>query len=383
VDDLRLGSATADVACALVELLHALPGQLHGQFGVCESVHHADTVTAIPVKISPDLYNPTTRLLTVLELLQAHGRIGGSELAERLEVDERSVRRYVTMLQDLGIPITSERGRYGGYRLQRGFKLPPLMFTEDEALAVTLGLLTGRRFGAVGAAAAFEGALAKLDRVLPETVRQELRAVQETVAIDIPFGSVAPPAAESVICFSLAARGRRRLKIRYRSGGRDTVREVDPYGIVFRSGRWYAVGWCHLRTDVRVFRLDRVEDAELTQDTFSPPDAFDVREHLYRSLATAYTDWTVEVLLKAPIEDARRWISPIVGTLEETPQGVVLQSRVDSLAWMAHYLMGLNWPVVVLQPPELLRALRSLRAKITATLRDSDASEAPPALRAV
>jgi len=323
------------------------------------------------------LYNPTTRLLTVLELLQARGRIGGAELAERLDVEERSVRRYVTMLQDLGIPVTSERGRYGGYRLRRGFKLPPLMFTEDEALAVTLGLLTGRRFGAVGAAAAFEGALAKLDRVLPESVRQELRAVQETVAIDIPFGSVAPPAAESVICFSLGARGRRRLKIRYQSGGRDTVREVDPYGIVFRSGRWYAVGWCHLRTDVRVFRLDRVEEAELTEETFTPPEAFDVREHLYRSLATAYTDWTVEVLLKAPIEDARRWISPIVGTLEETPRGVLLQSRVDSLAWMAHYLMGLRWPVVVLQPPELLQALQSLRARITATLRDSATAEKP------
>lgn len=357
------------------QFLHAQPDQVQHQFGIYKCVHHAHKVAVIPVKISPHLYNPTTRLLTVLELLQARGRIGGSELAERLEVDERSVRRYVTMLQDLGIPITSERGRYGGYRLRRGFKLPPLMFTEDEALAVTLGLLTGRQFGAVAAAAAFEGALAKLDRVLPETVRQELRAVQETLTIDVPFGSVSPPAADSLIGFSLATRGRRRLQIRYRSGSRETTRAVDPYGIVYRKGRWYAVGWCHLRTDVRVFRLDRVEEAVLTEDTFTPPAGFDVRGHLYRSLATAYSDWTVEVLLHAPIEEARQWISPIVGTLEETPQGVLLRSQVDSLAWMAHYLMGLRWPVIVLRPPELLHALQSLRAKITACLRQTAAPD--------
>ena len=349
--------------------------------GLGVAVNHVRRVAVIAVKISPHLYNPTTRLLTLLELLQARGRIGGSELAERLQVDERSVRRYVTMLQDLGIPITSERGRYGGYRLRRGFKLPPLMFTEDEALAVTLGLITGRQFGAVGATAAFEGALAKVERVLPETVRQELRAVQESVTIDVPFGSVATAAADSMICFSLAARGRKRLRIRYRSGSRDTSRAVDPYGIVYRNGRWYAVGWCHLRSDIRVFRLDRVQEAELTDETFTPPDGFDIREHLYRSLATAYSDWSVEVLLKAPIEECRRWVSPIVGSLEETPRGVLLRSRADSLAWMAHYLMGLRWPVVVLQPPELLLALQSLRSRITASLRDSAAHAAPTAGR--
>ncbi len=349
-----------------------LKHQPHHQFAV--SNHQEPNLPAIPVKISPDLYNPTTRLLTVLELLQARGRIGGSELAERLEVDERSVRRYVTMLQDLGIPITSERGRYGGYRLRRGFKLPPMMFTEEEALAVTLGLITGRQFGAAGAADAFEGALAKVERVLPDAVRQELRAVQETITIDVPFGTVATPAADSMICFSLATRGRRRLKIRYRSAGRDTARAVDPYGIVYRNGRWYAVGWCHLRSDVRVFRLDRVEEAELTGESFDPPDGFDVKEHLYRSLATAYSGWTVEVLLKAPIEDVKRRVSPVVGTLDETPRGVLLRSQADSLDWMAHYLMGLRWPVVVLQPPELLHALQSLRARITACLRDSPAS---------
>ena len=95
------------------------------------------------------MYQPTTRVLTVLELLQTHGRLQRSDLAARLEVGERSVRRYITMPQDLGVPVTSERGRHGGYRLRPGFKLPPLMFTDDEALALTLGLLAARR-GSIG-----------------------------------------------------------------------------------------------------------------------------------------------------------------------------------------------------------------------------------------
>src|SRR5262249_61211803 len=119
-------------------------------------------------------------------------------------------------------------------RLRVGFTVPPLMFAEGGAVGVMLGLPPGRQFGAVAAAAAFEGALAKLDRVLPEAVRQELRAVQETLPIDVPFGSVSPPAAVSLIGFSLATRGRRRLQIRYRSGSRETTRAVDPYGIVYR-----------------------------------------------------------------------------------------------------------------------------------------------------
>src|SRR5436305_7692467 len=125
------------------------------------------------------MYQPTTRVLTVLELLQSHGSMSGRDLAERLDVDIRTVRRYITMLQDLGIPVEAERGRYGTYRLMPGFKLPPLMLTEDEALAVTLGLLITRRMGIVLNPAPMEGALAKISRVMPETLRARLRAVQE------------------------------------------------------------------------------------------------------------------------------------------------------------------------------------------------------------
>src|SRR6266702_7910332 len=141
------------------------------------------------------MYHPTTRVLTVLELLQSHRQISGPKLAERLEVDIRSVRRYITMLQDLGIPIETERGRYGTYRLRPGFKLPPLMFTEDEALALTLGLLAVRRLGLAAVAPAVEGALAKVERVMPATLRARIQAVQETLIFDVPPPYATPASA--------------------------------------------------------------------------------------------------------------------------------------------------------------------------------------------
>src|SRR5947209_16379363 len=138
------------------------------------------------------MYFPTTRVLTILELLQSHYRLSGPELAERLEVNTRTVRRYITMLQDLGIPVEAERGRHGSYRLRPGFKLPPLMFTEDEALSLTLGLLASRRLGLTVTAPAVEGALAKIERVLPLELRGRVQAIQETLVLDFTRVGVTP-----------------------------------------------------------------------------------------------------------------------------------------------------------------------------------------------
>src|SRR5438067_7554116 len=114
------------------------------------------------------MYHPTTRVLAVLELLQAHGRLSGAELASRLEVDRRTLRRYVETLEEMGIPISTERGRQGGYALVPGFKLPPLMFTDDEALALAVGLVAARGLGLADASLATASAQAKLERVIPE-----------------------------------------------------------------------------------------------------------------------------------------------------------------------------------------------------------------------
>src|SRR5437764_761590 len=200
------------------------------------------------------MYHPTTRLLTVLELLQSRQRVGGAELARRLEVDERTVRRYVTMLRDLGIPVEAERGRHGAYRLRPGYKLPPLMFTDEEALAVVLGLLAARQMGLTLDVTSTEAALAKIERVLPAPLRERVQAVADELTLDLRTAT-RTPGSDIVLTVSLAARERRQVWLRYRSGADDarhrsarddveTERLLDPYGVVYRSGRWYTAGHC-------------------------------------------------------------------------------------------------------------------------------------------
>jgi len=310
------------------------------------------------------MYHPTTRVLTVLELLQAHESISGPNLAARLEVNIRTVRHYITLLQDLGIPIESERGRGGGYRLRPGFKLPPLMFTEDEALALTLGLLAARRLGLAAAAPAVEGALAKVERVMPATLRARMEAVQQTLVID-GTAMYAAPAGGLVLTFSSAAQQRRRVQMRYRArDDRETERALDPYGVVFYDGRWFAVGYCHLRADLRIFRLDRVLRAELRDERFTRPDDFDSLGYVVRSLASAPGAWAVEALLETTIDAARQRVPASMALLEPEQDGVVLRCYVENLDWVARFLVGLDLPFVVRRPPELRDALRRLAGEI-------------------
>ncbi|CAA9552224.1 MAG: Helix-turn-helix, type 11 [uncultured Thermomicrobiales bacterium] len=174
------------------------------------------------------VYRPTARVLTVLELLQAHGRLTGAALAERLEVDIRTVRSYIETIQDLGIPVEAERGRYGAYRLRPGFKLPPLIFSEDEALALTLSLLAARGSSLAANAPAVEGALAKVERVLPEATRARLQAVERTVVFEDDAARPAPPPA-TVATLSAAVQAGRSVHLRYRSArAQETERAFDP-----------------------------------------------------------------------------------------------------------------------------------------------------------
>ncbi|MEM8531355.1 MAG: YafY family protein [Chloroflexota bacterium] len=313
------------------------------------------------------MYHPATRVLTVLELLQTYGSMNGPELAARLEVDVRTVRRYVTMLQDLGIPVESARGRYGAYRLRPGFKLPPLMFTEDEALALVLGLLASRSLNMTLDAPAFEGALAKIERVMPETLRQRVQAVQEMLVLDT-HGAEAASVSDLVVPFSLAAQQHRQLWIEYTSG-QDAVtqRMIEPYGVVYREGRWYAVGYCRLREDIRVFRLDRVLTAQLQDTHFDPPADFDSLAYLLDSIVQIKSTWQVEVLLTLPWEEARRRIPATLGTVEQTSDGVHLQCFMEDLEWIAYFLIDLRCPFVVYRPAELRDVLRQVAAQIVAS----------------
>jgi predicted DNA-binding transcriptional regulator YafY len=318
-------------------------------------------------------YRPTTRLLSMLELLQARGRMGGPELARRLEVGERTVRRYVAMLQEMGVPVEAERGRYGAYALRPGFKLPPMMFTDEEALALALGLLSARRLGLSGAAPAVEGAQAKLERVMPEGLRELVRTFEEVV---VP-AAVAParlPAGDVVVTVSAAVRERRRVRMRYRSGiSEETERDVDPYAVVQGDAFWYTLGYCHLREGRRLFRLDRVLAVERLDESFELPPGFDTPQGVLEALADMREDrWSVEVLLETTVGEARGQLPKMGVSLEETSEGVVMRSSTSDLAWMARVLAGLSFPFLVRRPPELRESLRRLAAEVAALAERTD-----------
>jgi predicted DNA-binding transcriptional regulator YafY len=310
------------------------------------------------------MYFPTTRVLTILELLQSHARMSGPELARRLEVNTRTVRRYIIMLQDLGFPVEAERGRHGSYRLRPDFKLPPMMFTEDEALALTLGLLAARRLGLTSATPAVEGALAKIERVLPAGLRERVQAVQETLLLDFPNAGPTPRTT-IVVTLCTALQQQRRVTICYVSYNEETTeRAVDLYGLVYRPGYWYAVGYCHMRQDLRVFRLDRIIQAEMNNETYMRPADFDPVEYVTRSLAMTPAAWPVEVLLEASLEEARQYIPTVMAMLEETSNGLLLRCSIGNLDWFAHFLVGLPFSIMVRQPPELRVELQQMAARI-------------------
>jgi predicted DNA-binding transcriptional regulator YafY len=309
------------------------------------------------------MYSPTTRLLTILELLQSYKQMSGPEMARRLEIDVRTVRRYIVMLQDMGIPVETERGPYGAYQLQRGYKLPPLMFTDAEAVALTLGLLAIREFHFPVDVAAVEGALAKTERVMPEKLLNQARGLQEAIQFNVP---TPPPALRNnfLVTLSSAVQQRQRVRLRYRSwNGEETEREFDPYGIVFNDGYWHTAGYCHLRHDLRTFRLDRIVALEMGDDSFERPEDFDVLGHVLTSIALMPGTEQIEVVMETSMERAQKVIPPIMGTLEASEKGIVFRRAASQLEWVAHILISADFPVHVVQTAELRQMLRDIAAK--------------------
>jgi predicted DNA-binding transcriptional regulator YafY len=317
------------------------------------------------------MYSPTTRLLTALEVLQSNGRVTGPNLAEKLEVDVRSVRRYITMLRDLGIPVESEAGRYGAYYLRPGFRLPPLMFNNAEMPAIIIGLLTVRQMGLSGTLGV-ESAIAKIERILPSELQEQVHALQRVLSLDIKPHDL--KASEGLITtFSTAAYQHTQVELIYqaaRSG--TTTRHVDVYGLVYHLGNWYAVGYCHLRHDLRVFRLDRVKGVSLCETSFDPPTDFDPLEHVWKTIATIPSKWQIEVLLLTTLEDAQFRVPMNVGVLEPVDGGILMRCNAAELGWMARYLVELGCPLRVIHPTELRVELRQLAASILAMADESE-----------
>ncbi|MGJ3249177.1 MAG: helix-turn-helix transcriptional regulator [Elainellaceae cyanobacterium] len=311
------------------------------------------------------MHHPASRILTVLELLQSHAQMSGGELAERLDVDRRTVRRYLAQLQELGIPVEAERGRYGAYRLLPGYKLPPLMFSNDEAIALTLGLLVARQLKLEGVNLAIEGALSKILRVMPSLLRDQAHAIQNTLVMEELFSDSPPVAQKVVATLSRAIEQQRQIQLLYRAyNGTDSERTFDPYGLVVQNGHWYSTGYCHLRQDLRTFRLDRIVNIQVLESSFTRPTDFDPLASIKRSLAQVPRQHRINIRFSATVEEIQPRLPVTLGILTTTEDGIVLQGYVESVRWLALLLLELDTPMTICEPTELRDEFQHMQQQI-------------------
>jgi len=312
----------------------------------------------------------TARVLALLEILQAGGIRTVGDLAGRLDVDERTVRRSVKHLSDLGVPVLSIRGRHGGYRLAPGYRMPPLMLTNDEALAVLLGLAAGRRSRLFGTSAmAGESAAAKLRRVLPAAVGRRLDALLDTMAVTAPTPDstgAADVETELLLRVAEAAKHRHPVEIGYIDrAGRRSDRVVHPYGVVAHSGRWYLTGADSASGENRSFRLDRITAITAQTGSFEVPSGFDPVTAVIAGLAA--TPWKHEVSLRIrdDVEHLRRHLPPSVAAVTELDDGWLdIQLRAERLDWIPPVLAAMDRPFVVDRPAALRDLVRALVSRL-------------------
>jgi predicted DNA-binding transcriptional regulator YafY len=324
---------------------------------------------------------PTARVLTMLELLQSGGVRTVAELAGRLGVDERTVRRYADHLIDLDVPVESVRGRYGGYRLASGYRLPPLMLSDDEALAVLLGLVAGRRTGlATAAGVASETAAAKIRRVLPERLARKLDAVLGSLAFTAPPGEAPAPDTGVLLAVADAVRHRRPISIRYTAGdGRRSERTLHPYGLVAHSGRWYVTGADAGLGENRTFRLDRIADTRTLPGSFEPPAGFDPVPNVLAGLSEAPYRHEVSLRIQGTIEQVRARFPASVATITQPPPAggadseperwLLVELRAERLDWLPPLLASLDRPFAVERPAELRDLVAALAGRLAASAR--------------
>jgi len=312
---------------------------------------------------------PTARVLAMLELLQTGGQRTVGDLAVRLGVDERTVRRYADHLTDLGIPVRAQRGRYGGYRLSPGYKLPPLMLSDDEAIAVVLGLRAAERAGlATTDHAATASALAKVSRVLPRALGQRLESLLSTAQFTAPARASAPAGADTLLGLAAATQARRTVVIAYTAwDGRDSERELDVYGLVFHSGRWYVTGHDHSRDGMRTFRLDRIASVKPGDGSYDVPADFDATTQVVSGIAAVKWTHEVTVLLRTTLAAAGERLPASAGRLTEHADGVLFESRADNLDGMACMLAGLGWDFEVITPNALRDEVLALSDRLRAS----------------
>ena len=306
--------------------------------------------------------SPTARALLALEVIQNSPGITAHRLGDRLGVTERAARRYVAILREADLPIESVSGPQGGYRVGRGLRLPPLMFTAAEAMGLAMAVLEGHR-NAANPTDLVGGALAKIVRVLPERVAGPVRAFRQVSAPRAAHETWASPELMAQLIESCTAA--RRLRLVYRMGeAADRVMEVDPWAVVLRHSRWYLLGWSHTKQARRVLRVDRIAHVEVLLDTFTPPQELDALRTLEEHLSQGWSH-PVDVLVDATVEETSRWVPRSLGHLEPDEEGRArLRATTDDPDWYARQLAAIPAPFRVIGSPQLQRATAALGQRL-------------------
>jgi predicted DNA-binding transcriptional regulator YafY len=296
--------------------------------------------------------HPSSRIITLIMLLQSKPNQKAADLARMLDVSVRTLHRYFEQLDEMGVPVYAERGPYGGFSLVRGYKMPPLVLTPEEAVASFLGLsLVEEMWGKLYRSAAL-GALAKLENLLPDDQRQEVAWARRSLLATGMHRSDQQALAEVLDKLRLATREHKRVHMSYL--GRETSeRELDPYALVHRSGWWYLIGYCHLRQNLRTFRVDRIASLELLETSFEFPTDFNLRAYLA-------TEPPVQPTVRACLRFTPQWAGmarnsrPFWESLEELPDGAIAVTfQAPDLEWAASTTLAYGPAVKVLDPPEL------------------------------
>jgi predicted DNA-binding transcriptional regulator YafY len=308
----------------------------------------------------------SSRLLTLLSLLQARRDWPGSELAHRLEVSARTIRRDVERLRGLGYPVESLTGPAGGYRLRAGTAMPPLLLDDDEAIAIAVGLRTAARASVTGIEETSVRALVKLEQVLPAHLRRRVRALQSATTTLPAGGPTVDPQTLTVI--AAACRDFECVRFAYR--GRDGIasrREVEPHSLVNLGRRWYLAAWDRGRQDWRTFRVDRLRGPASTGVRFAPRDlpAKDAAAYVSQSLSAAPNRYEARITVHAPAEVVRRNVPSYWGTIEPIDEHrCEYRTGDDDLAWLALRVAMLTVDFDVNEPPELAEHLLQLARRL-------------------
>lgn len=308
----------------------------------------------------------SSRLLEMLSLLQGRRDWPGHELADRLEVSGRTIRRDVERLRRLGYPVESLTGPAGGYRLRAGSAMPPLLLDDDEAIAIAVGLRTAARASVTGIEETAVRALVKLEQVLPAHLRRRVGALGSATFTLPGGGPTVDPQHLTII--AAACRDSERLRFAYRRrDGTDSRREVEPLSLVNHGRRWYLVAWDRGREDWRTFRVDRLSRPASTGVRFEARSlpAEDAGAYVERSISAAPTRYEARILLHAPADDLRKRIPDYWGAVEPV-DGETCEFRAgdDDLRWLAVRIAMLPADFEVLEPPELVEELRSLASRL-------------------